>query len=76
MNINKMLHELYEDKQRLEKVIRSLEELRENPVDGQHSMGRKRGRKSMPTEERLEVSARMKTYWAARRNQKARAASA
>jgi hypothetical protein len=39
MNINKMLHELYEDKQRLEKVIRSLEELRENPVDGQHSMG-------------------------------------
>jgi hypothetical protein len=76
MNLNKMLHELHEDKQRLEKVIRSLEELQENSVDGQSSIGRKRGRKSMPAEERREVSARMKKYWASRRNQKAKVAAA
>jgi hypothetical protein len=79
MNLHKMLHELHEDKQRLEQVISLLEELRENPVEGQSSTGQngqKRGRKSMAAEERNEVSARMKKYWATRRNQKTKVASA
>jgi hypothetical protein len=59
------IRDLYLNKQRLEKAIATLEALSEGekveePVS-------QRGRKSMPKEEREEVSERMKRYWAARR---------
>jgi arylsulfatase A-like enzyme len=73
MDLYKAIQELYLEKERLERVIASLEELQrtasaapENPP-----LPRRRGRKSMTSEEREEVSERMKKYWAARRKQPA-----
>jgi len=64
MDLSEMLRSLYEEKQRLEKVIADLEDLqRATPVPY-----RRRGRKSMSPAERQEVSARMKRYWAKRRS--------
>lgn len=73
MDLRNTIRELYEEKQRIEEAIASLEEL-------QGSKGRlaahalpesprkeRRGRKTMPPEERREVSSRMKRYWAKRR---------
>ena len=65
MDLQKAIHELYEEKGRIDGVIASLEQfLRTN---GTGAAKRKRGRKSMGPEERQEVSARMRNYWAARR---------
>jgi hypothetical protein len=67
MDLQKAIRELYDEKERLDGVIASLEEyLRTN---GAHVDKRKRGRKSMGAEEREVVSARMRTYWAARRTE-------
>ena len=69
MDLYKAIQELYAEKEKLERVIASLEELQRNagalpelpkPVN-------RRGRKSMNTEERQEVSERMRKYWASRR---------
>ena len=62
----KTIEELRREKQRLERVIASLEELK-GPAAGTAAPVRsRRGRKSMSPEERREVSARMKKYWAGR----------
>jgi hypothetical protein len=68
MDLHKAIQELYEEKERIDQVIASLEAyLRTNvPASGP----RKRGRKSMSAEERQEVSERMRNYWAARRDPK------
>ena len=69
MDLYKAIQELYGEKERLERVIASLEELQRTagtssePPPG----AKRRGRKSMPPLEREQVSARMKAYWAARR---------
>ena len=69
MDLYKAIQELYGEKERLERVIASLEELQRTsgsisiPLPG----AKRRGRKSMPPIEREQVSARMKAYWAARR---------
>jgi hypothetical protein len=70
MDLYKAIQELYAEKEKLERVIASLEELQRaagsipsSPPRG----GRRRGRKSMGTKERQEVSERMKKYWASRR---------
>ena len=69
MDYNKIIRELYADKQRLDRVIRQLEQL----PDAQQAAGTSlqprspRGRKSMGAQERQEVSRRMKSYWANRR---------
>lgn len=58
------LEELYQERQRLDKVIRNLEAL----IDGkQPPPVSTRGRKSMSDGERKLVSERMRNYWAARR---------
>jgi hypothetical protein len=64
-----VIRSLREDKEKLERVIAALEELK-----GDHHQGippsvpdTRRGRKSMSPDERQEVSARMKRYWAKRR---------
>jgi hypothetical protein len=70
MDLYKAIRDLYAEKERLERVIASLEELqRASEAAGTQPppIGKRRGRKSMSAEERQEVSVRMKTYWANRR---------
>jgi hypothetical protein len=68
MDLYKAIQDLYAEKEKLERVIASLEELQRTadlpPVLPQVQ---RRGRKSMDTKERQEVSERMKKYWASRR---------
>ena len=66
MDLTTTIAELRREKERLERVIASLQELQ---VAGTVAAFQKkrRGRKSMSPEERREVSARMKKYWASQR---------
>jgi hypothetical protein len=70
MDLYKAIQDLYAEKEKLERVIASLEELQRAagggipPAPG----GKRRGRKSMGADERQEVSERMKRYWARRRS--------
>ncbi len=80
MDLYKAIRELYVEKQRLEEAIASLEELlvaksgaavlKLESLQGK----RRRGRKSMPADERRAVSDRMKKYWAQRRARSVKAA--
>lgn len=69
MDLYKAIRDLYAEKEKLERVIASLEELQRTagalPVFPKGT--KRRGRKSMSSKERLEVSERMKRYWATRR---------
>jgi hypothetical protein len=72
VDLAKAIRELCEEKKRLDAVIASLElmlaaESKLPPL--RPRSGRKRGRKSMSREERLQVSERMKKYWASRRDE-------
>jgi hypothetical protein len=67
MDLRETIQALYTQKEKLERVIASLEELQLTPQAAVPLPGKRRGRKSMPAEERAEVSERMKKYWAARR---------
>jgi len=70
MDLHKTIQDLYAEKEKLERVIASLEELQRaaaaNPLLS--GRGKRRGRKSMGAQERQDVSERMKKYWAGRRN--------
>jgi hypothetical protein len=70
MDLYKAIQDLYAEKEKLERVIASLEELQRTagsvPVMPARP-AKRRGRKSMSSEERLEVSERMRKYWAGRR---------
>jgi hypothetical protein len=73
MDLYKAIQDLYAEKEKLERVIASLEELQLGAGGGippKPKSGKPRGRKSMSAEERQEVSARMKKYWASRRKGK------
>lgn len=72
MDLYKAIQELYAEKEKLERVIASLEELQRTAVDlpAIPKDSRRRGRKSMNAEEREEVSERMKRYWESRRSEK------
>ena len=80
MDLYKAIRELYAEKTRLEEAIASLEELvvaksgdavlKLDSLQGK----KRRGRKSMPADERRAVSDRMKRYWAQRRARSARGA--
>ena len=69
MDLYKAIQELYAEKEKLERVIASLEELQRTAagVPVLPKPGKRRGRKSMTAKERREVSERMKKYWAGRR---------
>ena len=69
MDLLKILQDLYSEKDKLERVIASLEELQRAASATPLVPGRntRRGRKSMGAQERREVSDRMKKYWAGRR---------
>jgi hypothetical protein len=72
MDLYKAIQDLYAEKEKLERVIASLEELQRTagvlPVLPKPV--KRRGRKSMNSSERQEVSERMRKYWASRREQK------
>ncbi len=71
MDLYKAIQELYAEKEKLERVIASLEELQRTAggVPVLSKGGKRRGRKSMSSKERREVSERMKKYWASRRGE-------
>ena len=70
MDLYKAIQDLYAEKEKLERVIASLEELQRTagslPV--LPKAAKRRGRKSMSASERQEVSERMRKYWAGRRS--------
>ena len=74
MDLSKALQELYAEKEKLEQSIALLEQLQKSEVTGPSPLqGRgRRGRRMMGLEERRQVSARMRVYWANRRSQKER----
>ncbi len=77
MDLYKAIRALYDEKKRLDKLIESLEELHARDVRAERPVARsRRGRKKMSAAERLEVSERMKKYWAARRKKPAGASLA
>ena len=70
MDLYKAIQDLYVEKEKLERIIASLEELQrsaQSDPSGPHKPASRRGRKSMSHAERQEVSERMKRYWEARR---------
>ncbi len=69
MDLYKAIQELYAEKERLERVIASLEELQRTSaqVPGVPLAAKRRGRKSMSEAERKIVSERMKQYWSSRK---------
>lgn len=67
MDLNKVIRDLYEEKKRLDQIISSLEQIQIAAVESPSPAERRRGRKSMDAKARQEVSNRMKSYWASRR---------
>ena len=69
MDLYKAIQDLYAEKEKLERVIASLEELQRagGSVPELPKPAKRRGRKSMSSAERQEVSQRMRNYWASRR---------
>jgi hypothetical protein len=71
MDFTKAIQELVHERDKLDRAIATLEGLANHtPV----REGR-RGRKTMPPDERRQVSVRMARYWATRRNQREAQAS-
>jgi hypothetical protein len=71
MDLFKAIQDLYAEKEKLERVIASLEELQRtsSSLPTLPKPAKRRGRKSMNSKERQEVSAWMKKYWESRRQQ-------
>jgi hypothetical protein len=69
MDLYKAIQDLYAEKEKLERVIASLEGLQRSSgvLSSLPKPAKRRGRKSMSVEERQEVSERMKKYWESRR---------
>jgi hypothetical protein len=71
MDLYSVIRELVQERDRVQRIIESLEGVsppsRAQPV---RSGVERRGRKSMDHAARQEVSQRMKSYWAQRRGQK------
>src|ERR1035437_151266 len=72
MDLYKAIQDLYAEKEKLERIIASLEELQRTtgPLPVLPKPAKRRGRKSMNPSERQEVSERMRKYWASRRQPK------
>ncbi len=71
MDLYKIIRELVQVRDRLERLIRSLEEISTTSRIVPRPPGKRRGRKSMDPSARAEVSQRMKKYWAQRRSEAA-----
>jgi hypothetical protein len=67
MEIYRIIRELLEERDRLQRIIESLEEVAFPGKASARPDGKRRGRKSMDRAAREEVSARMRRYWAKRK---------
>ena len=67
MDLAAAIRQLYVELMRLDKEIATLETL---PKGEQVRRASRPGRKGMSDEERVQVSERMKRYWASRKNQR------
>jgi hypothetical protein len=66
MDLTQILAQLYAQRDRVRQVIATLEQFQEEIITAVPAH-KKRGRKSMGTEERKVVAERMKTYWVNKR---------
>jgi len=65
MDLNQVIQELLRERNRLDALIKALENgLDPQPIKKARS---RRGRKSMAAEERVQVAERMRRYWADRK---------
>jgi hypothetical protein len=71
MNLDKTVENLRAERIRLDEAIAALEALQAGvPINDGKGRRKRRGRKSMGSAERDEVSRRMKKYWAGQRQKK------
>jgi hypothetical protein len=70
MDLYRIIRELVQERDRLQRIIESLEEMKPFGKVPVRSEGKRRGRKSMDNQARAEVSERMKRYWKLRRAEK------
>lgn len=75
MDLYKIIQELVQERERLQRIIESLEDMKSSGKARPHPKGKRRGRKSMDKAARAEVSERMKRYWSQRRAEKEQAAT-
>ena len=71
MDLSETIRQLEDEKQRIELAIAELKQV-QNGSSGVNVSRRGRGRKSMGSEERVQVSERMKRHWAKRRELRSR----
>jgi hypothetical protein len=64
MDLYSIIRELRDERDRVARLIATFEELRQT---GSLPTPAKRGRRAMSAEERRQVSARMKEYWASKK---------
>jgi hypothetical protein len=68
MDLYRIIRELVQERDRLQRIIDSLEEIKpDGKAEVRPDRGKRRGRKSMDRAGREEVSDRMKRYWAQRK---------
>jgi hypothetical protein len=67
MDLYRIIFELVQERNRLQRIIESLESMSSGDEVRVRRPGKRRGRKSMDEKAREEVSERMKRYWARRR---------
>jgi len=69
MDLYRIIGDLVEERNRLQRIIESLEAMEEADGKAARSRPAPGGRKSMDNAARKEVSERMKLYWAKRRGE-------
>ena len=70
MDLNRIIRELIQERDRIQKIIESLEQMKSQGKSSPRPAAKRRGRKSMDAAARAEVSERMRRYWQKRREQK------
>jgi hypothetical protein len=75
MDLLKIIQDLRQERDKLDAIIASIEELQGYRPDRVPVQASRRGRRSMDAQGRLEVSRRMKKYWESRRNSRTLEAS-
>lgn len=65
-DLYKIIRELVDERNKLDRIITSLEQMIESGEEGEF-LPKRRGRRSMDAAAREQVSERMKRYWASKR---------
>ena len=76
MDLYRIIRELVQERDRIQRIIESLEEVKTPGKTSLKPQGKRRGRKSMDHAARAEVSERMKRYWKQRRAEREQAGKA